>query len=76
MVVRDDVAVALENDAGADAFGCHGTIKKIQRNGFIGYADHSGTDRPRHAHGGSIPRVRNFCVAFGLIDCLGSRLRV
>ena len=64
MVVRDDVAVSAENDAGADALGLDGVVEPVTGDGLVRDADDSRADGFRSANGrrvagvGDVTRIR------------------
>ena len=58
VVVRDDVAVGAEDDAGADALGLDRVVEPVTRDGLVRDADDSRADSFRGADGRRVAGIR------------------
>ena len=59
VVVRDDVAVTLEDDARADALRLDRVVEPVARDGLVGDADDSRADSLGRVHGRRVARTRD-----------------
>ena len=58
VVVRDDVAIGAEDDAGADALGLDRVVEPVTRDGFVRDADDGRADSFRGADGRRVAGIR------------------